>query len=61
MSDAATVEAVRKLDGNAGREAPVTLERPGASPLRQPSGHTTMVHGRWSRSAYRSTRRARCP
>jgi hypothetical protein len=33
--DVANVEAVLKLDGFAGREVAVTLERPGASPLRQ--------------------------
>ncbi len=33
--DVATVEATLKLDGLAGREIAVTLERPGASPLRQ--------------------------
>ena len=33
--DVATVEATLKLDGYAGREIVVTLERPGASPLRQ--------------------------
>ena len=33
--DVATVEAVLKLDGYAGREVAVTLDRPGASPMRQ--------------------------
>ncbi|MDR3638592.1 MAG: hypothetical protein P4L84_32605 [Isosphaeraceae bacterium] len=33
--DVASIEAVLKLDGYAGREIAVTLERPGASPLRQ--------------------------
>lgn len=33
--DVATVEARLKLDGYAGRDVPVTLERPGAEPLRQ--------------------------
>lgn len=33
--DVATVEATLKLDGYAGREVPITLDRPGASPMRQ--------------------------
>ncbi len=33
--DVATIEATLKLDGLAGEEVSVTLERPGASPLRQ--------------------------
>ena len=33
--DVAHVEATLKLDGYAGREIAVTLERPGASPMRQ--------------------------
>lgn len=33
--DVASIEATIKLDGYAGREVAVTLERPGASPLRQ--------------------------
>jgi hypothetical protein len=33
--DVATIEATIKLDGHAGREVSVTLDRPGASPLRQ--------------------------
>jgi len=33
--DVATVEATLKLDGYAGREVAVTLDRPGASPMRQ--------------------------
>lgn len=35
QGDSATVQAVLKLDGFAGKEVSVTLERPGAEPLRQ--------------------------
>jgi len=44
--DVATVAATLKLDGYAGREVAVTLDRPGGSPLRQtvraPAGGTNM-------------------
>ena len=35
QGDVATVEVTLKLDGFAGREVPVTLDRPGGSPMRQ--------------------------
>ncbi|WP_406698614.1 hypothetical protein V5E97_06985 [Singulisphaera sp. Ch08] len=45
QGDVASIEATLKLDGYAGREVAVTLERPGASPLqrllRAPDGTTT--------------------
>ena len=58
--DVATVEATLKLDGYAGREVAVTLDRPGASPLAAdgPRPGRRVAAGR-SRSACRWTRSGR--
>ena len=59
--DVATVSATIKIDGYAGRDVAVTLERPGASPMRQTvhAPARPMRLGRSCRLPYRSSRRAR--
>ncbi len=51
--DVASVEATLKLDGYAGREVAVALERPGASPLRQVVRRRPTARARSSPSASR--------